>query len=140
MKHWLLVASVMGFLSVAGGAFGAHALKEHVSPERMITFETGTQYAQFHVAVLLLLALMPAQHGRLQNAACAAFTIGIIVFTGSLWCLTITGITWLGAITPFGGLSFLAGWVMLALSAMRRGEGQDASTRQRATALGTSLD
>ena len=120
MKHGLFVASCLGFLTVAGGAFGAHALKEHISPERMITFETGTQYAQFHIAVLLVLALMPPQNRALLSMARVAFTLGIVVFTGSLWCLAISGITWLGAITPVGGVSLLAGWGMLALVAMRK--------------------
>lgn len=117
MNRWLLACAVLGFVSVAGGAFGAHAIADHISAQRMETFETGTQYAQFHTAALLAIVL----GGKAEHMAltCWCFSIGILIFTGTLWTLAITGIGWLGAITPIGGLAFLTGWSAVAWRAMR---------------------
>lgn len=121
-RAWILLGCAIGFASVAGGAFGAHALRDHLAPDLMQTFETGTRYAMLHAVALLvagLLADRPGVSTRALRVAGTAFSLGVLVFTGSLWTLAITGVRWLGAITPLGGLCFLAGWVALALSARR---------------------
>ncbi|MFT4976610.1 MAG: uncharacterized membrane protein YgdD (TMEM256/DUF423 family) [Myxococcota bacterium] len=120
-QRWMAVAALIGFLSVAGGAFGAHALEAMIPPERMDTFEIGTRYAQVHAVALLCVAVMLRDQptATTLKLACAAFTVGVVFFTGSLWLLTVSGVTWLGAITPLGGLAFLTGWASLGVHAMR---------------------
>lgn len=109
----LFIASLNGFLSVAIGAFGAHGLQARLAETGMAdTFQTGVQYQMFHTLALFGIALlvMTGQESRLLPAAAYLMLIGIILFSGSLYALSLSGITWLGAITPLGGLAFLAGW------------------------------
>ena len=122
---WLFVGALNGFLSVAAGAFGAHALKARLGPDLLTVFETGARYHMYHalalVAVGLLSALRPGSAGLgLLNGAGWAFLVGILLFSGSLYALALTGVRGLGAITPLGGLGFLTGWVLLALAALRQ--------------------
>ena len=106
---------VLGFLAVALGAFGAHALKEHISADRMATYQVGVQYHLAHSLAILLVALMA---DRLRVRAVGwLWVAGIVIFSGSLYGLAITGIRVLGAITPIGGVCFLAGWAMLIVRA-----------------------
>jgi len=99
------------FLAVGRGAFGAHALKARLSPEMLAIFETGVKYQVYHALALLLLA---ALRGPSKAAWC--FTAGIVIFSGSLYILALTGIRKFGAITPIGGVLFLAGWLILLFS------------------------
>jgi uncharacterized membrane protein YgdD (TMEM256/DUF423 family) len=119
--RFLFVAGgVSAFLAVAAGAFGAHALKTRLSVEMQAIFEVGARYHMYH-ALALLAAAWAAQRwpGTLPSAGGWLFIVGTILFSGSLYVLALTGIRWLGAITPIGGLAFLAGWVCLALGALR---------------------
>jgi len=108
---------VFGFAAVAAGAFGAHALRARLSPELLAVFETAARYQMYHA--LGLIAVAVAADRMPSRAAAAAgwlFTAGIVLFSGSLYALALTGIRVLGAITPLGGVCFLAGWVALALA------------------------
>lgn len=113
-------AAVFGMLAVGIGAFGAHGLKEILTETgKLETFETAVKYHFYHsLAIFLIgiLALMKPSWKKLRPAA-ILMIIGILIFSGSLYVLSLTGITWLGAITPLGGLAFIAGWVMIFLSA-----------------------
>jgi uncharacterized membrane protein YgdD (TMEM256/DUF423 family) len=117
-RTFLLLGALSAFLAVALGAFGAHALRSRLSPDMLAVFETGVRYQMYHALALLLVdALLPRMGGWLVVTAGWLFTAGIVVFSGSLYVLALTGVTWLGAITPLGGLAFLAGWACLALAA-----------------------
>jgi uncharacterized membrane protein YgdD (TMEM256/DUF423 family) len=106
------ISAVVGFLGVALGAFGAHALKEHLAALQMgDVWEKAVFYHLIHAVVLLLLAGRPV----FPRLPWCCFLVGIILFSGSLYLLAYTGIRWLGAITPLGGLSLLAGWLILAI-------------------------
>ena len=119
-KAWLLIGSIMGFLSVAGGAFGAHALKARLATEMMEVFTTGTRYLMLHAVALLAVGLLAERLGGTSlTVAGWAFTIGTLIFTGSLWLLAGTGTRWLGAVTPIGGLTLLVGWAALAVAVAR---------------------
>ncbi|MGE0491739.1 MAG: DUF423 domain-containing protein [Vulcanimicrobiota bacterium] len=118
MKHWLTVGAILGGLSVLLGAFGAHALKEVLSPERLVTFETAVRYQFYHALALLAVGQFAADNLWAARAG-GLFAVGVALFSGSLYLLCATGITILGAITPFGGLSFMAGWVCLAVASRR---------------------
>jgi uncharacterized membrane protein YgdD (TMEM256/DUF423 family) len=119
-KTWLVIGSVMGFMSVAGGAFGAHALKARVSTEMLDVYTTGTRYLMLHATALLVVGLVADRaSGTSLSTAGWAFTVGTLIFTGSLWLLAGTGTRWLGAITPIGGLTLLVGWAALGLAVAR---------------------
>lgn len=126
---FIILGAVMAFLGVLCGAFGAHALRERVSPEMLAAYQTGVQYHLIHALALLFVGLLRERlsgtPSRLVSVSGALFGVGIVLFSGSLYLLAITGIRALGAITPVGGVCFLAGWALLAVGAMRqpRGEG-----------------
>lgn len=114
-RTFVLIGALAGFIGVALGAFGAHGLKTRVSPDMLAVFETGVRYQMYHaVALLLLGALAPTLSPRLANIAGWGFTVGILVFSGSLYALVLSDIRILGAITPIGGVAFLIGWACLA--------------------------
>lgn len=122
MNHlFLVLAGINGFIAVSLGAFAAHGLKNALSPDLLATFQTGVQYHMYHALALLgvgVLALhFPAQ--TLLKTAGFLFLAGIVLFSGSLYVLALSGIRWLGAITPLGGVAFLAGWALLAWSMLR---------------------
>ena len=121
-RTFLLVAAVFGFLGVAIGAFGAHGLKSRLSPEMLAVFEIGVRYHMYHVFALLIVAAAIGHVGaaRLLTIAGWAFVAGIVIFSGSLYALALTGTGILGAITPIGGLAFLIGWASLAFFAAAR--------------------
>lgn len=105
------------FLAVALGAFGAHALKARLSPELQAVWETGVRYQVYHALGLFVVAwLTTVTQSRLVPAAGWCFVAGTALFSGSLYVLSLSGIRWLGAITPLGGLLFLAGWLCLLFS------------------------
>jgi uncharacterized membrane protein YgdD (TMEM256/DUF423 family) len=119
-KTFLFVGALAGFLAVAFGAFGAHGLRGRLTPDMLAVFETGVRYQMYHaLALLLVAAVMPrdAVHGAKAIAAAGwLFVAGIVLFSGSLYLLAVTGVTVLGAITPIGGVAFLAGWALLAFA------------------------
>jgi uncharacterized membrane protein YgdD (TMEM256/DUF423 family) len=120
LRGFLMLAAFFGFTGVALGAFAAHGLKNRLTPEYLAIFHTGVTYQLVHTLALLGVALLAAQiPGRLITWAGASFAIGILLFSGSLYLLTITGVSKLGIITPFGGLAFLIGWFCLGLAAWR---------------------
>jgi len=114
----MFVGALMGFVGVGLGAFGAHALKGRVSPDMLAVFETGVRYQMYHaLALLATAALMSRSEGRAVLVAGWSFTVGILLFSGSLYALALTGVTILGAVTPLGGLAFLIGWAALTVAA-----------------------
>lgn len=121
MKSVFVGTAALGFLAVAFGAFGAHALKARLSPEAMAWFQTGVQYQTWHVlaalVALLFWRIAPAETGF--RTAALLFLGGVLVFSGSLYALALTGVRWLGAITPLGGVAFLLGWLLLLRSGLR---------------------
>ena len=113
-RTFLLIGALAGCVGVMFGAFGAHALRNRLSPDMLAVFETGVRYQMYHAFAVLIVALAAARFdGWLVRAAGWAFTTGIVLFSGSLYALALTGVTILGAVTPIGGLAFLVGWVLL---------------------------
>ncbi|WP_070884718.1 DUF423 domain-containing protein [Pseudomonas argentinensis] len=120
VRLWLLLSAFAGFTGVALGAFAAHGLKSRLSAEYLAVFQTGTHYQLIHALALLGVAILAlVAPGRLVNLAGTCFAVGILLFSGSLYLLTLSGIGKLGIITPIGGLAFLAGWTCLGLLAWR---------------------
>ena len=119
---FLLVGSLLGFLGVAAGAFGAHGLRSRLSTDMLAVFETAVRYQMYHVFALLIVAAAIGRLGdaRLLSLAGWFFVAGIFLFSGSLYALALSGVTTLGAITPLGGLAFLIGWACLAIFAAAR--------------------
>jgi len=119
----LRLGAVMAALGVALGAFGAHSLRSLVTPERLAVFETGVRYHLVHA--LAVLAAAGAAYAAPQAAgprwAGALFALGVLLFSGSLYLLVWTGVTTWGAVTPLGGLAFIAGWIALATTRLPRG-------------------
>jgi uncharacterized membrane protein YgdD (TMEM256/DUF423 family) len=116
----LLAGAVSAFVAVAAGAFGAHALRTRLPADLLAVFETGARYAMYHALALGLVAVLAGvRPGPLLVPAAVCFGAGILLFSGSLFALALSGVRALGAITPLGGLAFLAGWVLLALHALR---------------------
>ncbi len=116
-KIFLLIGSVSGFLAVALGAFGAHILKGKLTTEMIAIFETGLKYHLFHTLAILIVGILikmlpPSPYFSWSGWL---FLAGILIFSGSLYLLSISGFTILGAVTPLGGLAFLTGWVLLVI-------------------------
>jgi uncharacterized membrane protein YgdD (TMEM256/DUF423 family) len=109
------VGAVLALLAVAFGAFGAHALREVVTPERLQTFETGVRYQMYHALALLVMSVLPLKNDR----SAWLILIGTIIFSGSLYILVLSDIGIFGAITPIGGVLQLVGWVLLVFSFKR---------------------
>ncbi|HUF36432.1 MAG TPA: DUF423 domain-containing protein [Gemmatimonadales bacterium] len=111
------LGAVSALVSVAAGAFGAHALRARLDPGALAVFETGARYQMYHALGLLAVAWAAARWpGGWAERAGWLFAAGTVLFSGSLYALALSGIRWLGAITPLGGLAFLTGWVCLALA------------------------
>jgi uncharacterized membrane protein YgdD (TMEM256/DUF423 family) len=120
-KFCLLAGSVLGALTVMIGAFGAHALSATLEANKRVpTFETAVKYQMYHTLALLSLGILMfwVQHSAF-NVAAICFLAGIFVFSGSLYILSLTGITWLGAVTPIGGLLMIVGWASLFYGLLR---------------------
>ena len=118
-RTFLLAGAIAGLVGVAFGAFGAHGLRGRLTPEMLTVFETGVRYQMYHALALLLTAsLLPRMAGKLMVAAGWCFVGGIVLFSGSLYLLAVTGVTVLGAITPIGGVAFLAGWLLLIVASL----------------------
>lgn len=122
MRLWIVLGAVNAFLSVAAGAFGAHGLKARLSADLLAIFETGARYHMYHALGLIAVGLVAqARPSGLLTGAGVAMLAGIVLFSGSLYALALTGVRALGAITPLGGLGFLVGWALLALAVWRAG-------------------
>lgn len=120
-RLFLGAAAISAAISVAAGAFGAHALKARLSPDLLSVFETGARYQMYHAIGLALAAWAASRAPGSAAPAWAGglFLAGTLLFSGSLYALALTGVRSLGAVTPFGGVAFIAGWLALALSALR---------------------
>lgn len=120
-KTFIILGSINMFLTVALGAFGAHGLKGRLSADLMAVYQTAVQYHSMHALGLLLIGIIAHWLGQsaLINWAGWLLLTGIVLFSGSLYTMSFTGIRMLGAITPFGGVAFLAGWLLLALAAWK---------------------
>jgi uncharacterized membrane protein YgdD (TMEM256/DUF423 family) len=117
-SHFASIGALSAFIAVGAGAFGAHALKTRLTPDLLQVFETGARYQLYHAFGLFVAAWQVSQGPcPWGERAGWAFIAGTVLFSGSLYALALTGIRPLGAITPFGGVAFLAGWIMLAVAA-----------------------
>ena len=120
-RTFFAAGAVSAFIGVAAGAFGAHGLKSRLSVEMLNAFEVGARYQVYHALALLAVAWAASRWpGTLVVTSGWLFVVGTVLFSGSLYLLSLTGMRWLGAITPLGGLAFLAGWLCLAWSALSR--------------------
>ena len=118
-RTFLIMGAVAAFIGVGVGAFGAHGLRGRISPEMLAVFETGVRYQMYHAIAILVTAIAVSHiDGRLVRIAGWLFTSGIVIFSGSLYALALSGISMLGAVTPLGGLAFLAGWACLIIAAI----------------------
>jgi len=121
---WGTIGSVSAAIAVMAGAFGAHALRGRLSPDLLAVFETGARYQLIHALALVAVALVIDRHpARALGAAAALFAAGTVLFSGSLYALALSGIRAFGAVTPLGGLCFIAGWITLAVALARVGRG-----------------
>lgn len=120
MKLFVALGAVAGGLAVVFGAFGAHALRNTLSADDLATFEIGVRYQMYHALALFVVAWAQThwEAGTLTVAGWA-FVVGIVIFSGSLYTLVLTGHRWLGAVTPIGGVAFIAGWALLAWTALK---------------------
>jgi uncharacterized membrane protein YgdD (TMEM256/DUF423 family) len=137
-KYYISIAAFLGALTVALGAFGAHALKAVVSPAALVTYETAVRYQMYHVVALLFTGILlqkastPKQQKLLSRAG-LFFIDGIVLFSGSLYFIVakpflgIEGLPWVGIITPMGGLLWMVAWVLLALSHLKGVENSDSN-------------
>ncbi len=119
-KLFLSFGAILAGLSVAAGAFASHALKDSLSDRALEIFEIGSKYQMYHALALLIVGLLlsrPDKASTLLNAAGFAFIAGIVLFSGSLYALSLTGTKLLGAVAPVGGVAFLIGWACLAVAA-----------------------
>ena len=121
-KLFLSIGAISGALSVMLGAFGAHGLKDKLSEKMLGNYMTGVEYHFYHTLALLAVGLLALHfQSRLLAGSGWAFAIGILIFSGSLYVMAMTGITKLGAITPIGGLAFIIGWILLAAAVLKAG-------------------
>ena len=121
-KAFALAGALSAFIAVAAGAFGAHALRARLPADLLAVFETGARYQMYHALALLAVAWASNHRpGTPFRAAGFLFIGGTLLFSGSLYLLALTGARWLGAITPLGGLLFLAGWAALAIGVAKGG-------------------
>ncbi|MBO0601301.1 DUF423 domain-containing protein [Sporosarcina sp. E16_3] len=123
MPFFIIAGAVNAAIAVAFGAFGAHALKEKLSEHYLAIWETAVQYQMFHALALIAVGILmsPTLFGSVTQLSWAGYLIlaGIIIFSGSLYVLSLSGIGILGAITPIGGVAFIAGWIMLIIAAIK---------------------
>ncbi|MBL8258352.1 MAG: DUF423 domain-containing protein [Candidatus Competibacteraceae bacterium] len=120
-KLLLILGGIAVFLAVAMGAFGAHGLKKILAPELMATYETAVQYHFYHALGLLVvgLSVLHWPSATLLRWAGILMAAGLLLFSGSLYALSLTGLRWLGAVTPIGGLAFLGAWLLFVIAIMR---------------------
>ncbi len=118
-RLWVAAGAINAMLSVAAGAFGAHALRQRLEPRMLEVFEVGARYQMFHALGMLAVAWVASQRAG-ASAAGWAMLAGVVLFSGSLYAMALTGVRALGAITPIGGVAFLVGWALLARAALLR--------------------
>ena len=119
-RIFFILGALSAFIGVAAGAFGAHGLKSRISAEMLAVFEVGVRYQMYHAFALIAAAWAQAKWpSSIVIIGGWLFVIGTILFSGSLYLLSVSGVRWLGAITPLGGLTFLAGWICIAWGAWR---------------------
>lgn len=119
-RRMLIVAAILGFLGVALGAFGAHGLEKFANEKQITNYNTGVRYHMYHAIALLALAAVVTQlNARAAKVALWSFVVGIALFSGSLYAYGFTGLKWLGAITPIGGLALLVGWAAVGVAAVK---------------------
>jgi uncharacterized membrane protein YgdD (TMEM256/DUF423 family) len=119
-RLFVALGALSAFIAVAAGAFGAHGLKARLAPDLLAVFEVAVRYQMYHALGLIACAwALGKWPGALASSAGWLFVAGTLVFSGSLYALSLTGVRWLGAITPLGGVALLAGWLCLAGAAMR---------------------
>jgi uncharacterized membrane protein YgdD (TMEM256/DUF423 family) len=118
-QFWTRCAGISGFLAVAAGAFGAHVLKDRLGPELLVPYQTGALYHLVHSVVLLALALYQEATGKRLGWGATFLTLGMILFSGSLYLLAVTGVRGLGAVTPIGGVCLLIGWLLVGFRLTR---------------------
>ena len=121
--RWALaVGAFAGLLAVMAGAFGAHGLRQVVSERGLEVFQTAVSYQMYHALILVAASLMPALglSRRLLVMACGFCVVGIVLFSGSLYLLVLSGARWLGPVTPVGGVCFMIGWALLAAAALKK--------------------
>ena len=122
MKFFLMLGALMMASAVVIGAFGAHGLKSKLTPDMLQVYQTGVEYHFYHALGVLFIGLIAGVYPNASGVHWAgwALAIGVLLFSGSLYVLALSGIKWLGAITPIGGLAFIIGWVTLAVSLYRQ--------------------
>lgn len=121
-RTFVVAGALSGFFAVAAGAFGAHALKQRVTPDLLAVFQTGAHYHLVHALAIVAVGILCARNSSAALAAAGwLFVAGTILFSGSLYVLALSGVRWLGAVTPLGGLAFLGGWLALAWAAFSAG-------------------
>jgi uncharacterized membrane protein YgdD (TMEM256/DUF423 family) len=118
-RRSLTLGALSGVIAVGAGAFGAHALRTRLTPEMLAAFEAGARYQMYHALALVAIGLGPIDGSKWVVWARQGFVVGTILFSGSLYLLALSGARWWGAVTPLGGLAFLAGWGCLAVAGWR---------------------
>ena len=117
---WIIIGSVLAALAVSIGAFGAHGLKSKVSSEDLVIFETGVRYQMYHSLGLILIGILGFHYpSNIIQLPAILLLIGIIIFSGTLYLIPLTGLRWFGAITPIGGTALIAGWVVLVYNIIK---------------------
>ena len=120
MKIWVIVGAILLALAIVLGAFGAHIIKSKISSEDLAIFEIGVRYHIYHAIGLMVVGLIGFHvHQNIIDIPALIITAGIIIFSGSLYILVLTGVRWMGSITPIGGLLFIIGWILLAVNLIR---------------------
>lgn len=120
-RVFFAIGAIAALVGVAAGAFGAHGLKSRLDPDMLAVFETGVRYQMYHAFALLAVAWTTTRWpGRAVTASGWCFVAGILIFSGSLYVLSLAGVRWMGAITPLGGVAFLLGWLLLAWGVSRK--------------------
>ncbi|MGY8780250.1 MAG: DUF423 domain-containing protein [Fidelibacterota bacterium] len=116
MKNWIVFGLFLAALAVTLGAFGAHGLKSKVSPADLAIFETSVRYHMYHALGLILIGILGFHYNfQIIQLPAVLLSIGILLFSGSLYILVFAGLRWMGAITPIGGIALIAGWILLAI-------------------------
>ena len=121
MRRFVMLGGVLAFLAVAFGAFGAHALRSQLTPDRLAVYQTGVQYQLAHALGLLVIGLLAERRPGSALIAGSGWLLaaGVFLFSGSLYALALSGVRFLGMITPLGGLCFLTGWALLVVAVAR---------------------
>ena len=124
-RKTMATGAVLAAIGVIMGAFGAHALEDIVTYDRLVTWETAVQYHMYHALALILVGLIQQRTTELKSLKRASilFVVGIVLFSGSLYTLVLTDTDWLGAITPWGGISFIVAWLLCAISVTKQDKG-----------------